>query len=660
MGETRKRHKNKGHKTKGHTAKEHKKKQFLCHIPIRAPVFNSSSNNHSQQIGDDFYNWVNSEWESKTKIPNFENDFGISEEVERCVFEKSKRILETFKESPKTDEEKMYQTLAESCLHSASQHTSVEYLKEILKGLYCIKSVDEVVTHFSVLNYSRFSSILNFQYHITADKSVELCIDSNVPGLPISYYHDKEKVEKYKTVLKKLGELLDVPNLEKIFPLERALVHISENLWSPEKHKCKATTLLHKFPGIPWETWFINSGLPNWKKMTVYYTSPRWIRKISKLLHEVPLHYWKTYLARCYILDAIHYLPPPFDELDFDFFGKHAQGQRIKIPQQELFVQIVHDYLQDSFSRLFWKEVGSEKLVVEVDRFAKQLVDAGVRRLESVEWLEPKTREKAIEKVKAMRLECVRPSQWAPFTPCILDSKNLLKNIFTLGQQNTQSLLHRIGKQYMYWEEGIYRVNAYYFNENNELMIPYGTVISPFYDSQFSSSWNYGALGSIIGHEMCHGFDEDGKDYNPQGLKKKWWTRKDNREYRKKAKQLIHLFNKEEVGKTHVNGKKTLSENIADLGGVGISLEALKHELEGLGEAEKLEAYRNFFIAYAVSWRTKVRQEKLETAVGVDPHAPAHLRVNCVVNQFDEWYEAFGIGENSRLYRKPKERIRIF
>jgi putative endopeptidase len=634
------------------------KKHFSCHIPIQVPVFNSSSK--TPLLGNDFYTWVNGDWLKDTKVPEFENDFGVSEEVERCVFEESRRILETFKRAPKTREQEMYKTLAESCLHSASQHTSVEYLKDILKSLVCVNDVDGVVKHLAFLNRGRFSSIFNFQYHITPEKIVELCLDSNSPGLPISYYHDKDKVKLYKETLEKLGKLCDVKGLETIYGMEKALVHLSENLWSPDKHKCKATTLLRKFPKFPWDIWFTQSGLTNWKDMTLYYTSPRWIRKISKLLYEIPVVYWRLYLARCYILDSIHYLPPPFDELDFDFFGRHTQGQRVKLPQRELFVQIVYDYLQDSFSRLFWEQVGDESLVNEVDAFGKTLLKAGAHRLKDVEWLQPSSREAAIEKIKAMRLECVVPGRWAPFTPCELDSKNLLKNIFILGEKNTQSLLDRIGKRYMYWEEGIYRVNAYYFNENNEMMIPYGTVINPFYSRSQPAAWNYGALGCIIGHEMCHGFDEDGKNYNAEGLKKKWWTRRDNQNYRKRVNQLVKLFNKQTVGEAHVNGKKTLSENIADLGGVGISLQALKEQLEGQSREKQLEAYRLFFIAYATSWRTKVRKERAETALGVDPHAPANLRVNLVVSQFDEWYDAFDIREDSELYREPGDRIRIF
>ncbi len=193
-------------------------------------------------------------------------------------------------------------------------------------------------------------------------------------------------------------------------------------------------------------------------------------------------------------------------------------------------------------------------------------------------------------------------------------------------------------------------------------MIPYGTVLSPFYSTEAPLGWNYGALGSLIGHEMCHGFDNDGKEYGINGKKQQWWTRKDNREYKKRAKLLDDLFSSQTVLGQPVNGKLTLDENIADLGGVGISLEALKRELTtNKASAEAcLEAYRNFFVAYAVSWRTKYRKEKLLYGLQVDKHAPAFLRVNLVVNQFQEWYDAFGIQEDSKLYVKPQDRIRIF
>jgi putative endopeptidase len=161
---------------------------------------------------------------------------------------------------------------------------------------------------------------------------------------------------------------------------------------------------------------------------------------------------------------------------------------------------------------------------------------------------------------------------------------------------------------------------------------------------------------------MCHGFDDDGKEFNANGEKKKWWTRGDKFRYKQKSKALIHLFDKQKIFHKHINGEKTLSENIADLGGVAVALEALKIDMEsrGVRGITDLQEYRDFFQAFAVSWRTLYRKEKLESSVDLDSHAPAFLRVNLVVSQFQEWYDAFRIDESSSMYIPPEKRIKIF
>jgi putative endopeptidase len=161
---------------------------------------------------------------------------------------------------------------------------------------------------------------------------------------------------------------------------------------------------------------------------------------------------------------------------------------------------------------------------------------------------------------------------------------------------------------------------------------------------------------------MCHGFDEDGKDYNERGEKKRWWTRADNSAYKKKTQEIISLFNKELVHGKHIRGNNTLSENIADLGGVEISLEALKtsQKERGISGEEVLHEFSVFFIAYATSWRTKYRDEKLDNMLDIDRHAPAFLRVNLVVSQIDEWYEAFHVDKSSKMFIDPEKRIVIF
>ena len=625
------------------------RQHLSCTIPIPAPVLNYSSVNK-----DDFYQSINEEWLTTVNIPAFENDFGVSEEVERCIYTKSVEILSN------TDN-LMLKELKASALNTRSQHVSVEYIKSILNSLGCIETPEDIIKHFSALAKSRILSIFNYQYNIGKNQKIDLRLDSNVPSLPISLYRYDHITKAYKHLLDKVGDLFEIDSLSQIYEFEKGLAFQMDSCWSPDDIKIKGGKLLAKFPQIPWAAWFENSGLP-WKQMNLYYNCPKWIRYLGKVLKEVPVDYWKLYLAKIYIFHALPYLPPPFNQLNYEFFDRLIQGQKVKTPQLEVFVNVVYRYTNDVFSELFWKEAGDPALIKPLEVFTKTLVRAAKKRISEADWLGRGSRLAAIEKINKMRIETVRPKAWEKPTQLTLDHKNFIKNIHELGAWNTNTLFSRIGKTYSFWEEGVYRVNAYYFNETNEIIIPYGTIIAPFYSLEASAAWNYGALGSIIGHEMCHGFDDDGKEYDADGERKNWWTRGDKFRYKQKSKALIDLFHKQTVYHKHINGNKTLSENIADLGGVAVSLEALKIDMEerGITGERQLQEYRDFFQAFAVSWRTLYRKEKLESSVDLDSHAPAFLRVNLVVSQFQEWYDAFGIDEKSAIYIPLEKRIKIF
>jgi putative endopeptidase len=623
---------------------------------ISTPTIHHVSDYLSSQheVKENFYEWVNGNWLKETKIPEFENDFGISEEVERVIAKESKRILEDILKDDKTEKKEsiFLKKLAESCLHSASQQRNVDFLKEVIQQLYCVRDVYDVVTHFAQLDSIRFPTYLQVNYTIDKDGILQYCLEPGVPSLPFYFYFSRDKLSKFREVLLELSKALGIEKyeMEKIIPTEKSLVLKSEEYYSDTKYFCRGSELVKKFPGIPWETFFQKRGILSWKKELFYYKSPRFIRFLGRMLKSIPLDTWKLLLMRAYTMASMKYLPPPFDELDHEFFGF---GKKIKTPQFELLINIVYDYCNDLFSSIFWKEKGDESFVKEMNSFTHSILNATKHRLLDVEWLNKKTREKAVKKIESMRVEVVKPKHFPKFKVFNLDDKCLLKNIFLLGKYNGDLILERKGKQYNFWEEGIYRVNAYYFNENNEIMIPFGTMLKPFYDSNKSVGWNYGALGSIIGHEICHAFDEDGRFYDEKGQKKKWWSSHDNRMYNKKSKELIELFSKEKVLEKHVNGERTLSENIADLAGVGISLQALKEYIQKNKIKNYKDYYRDFFIAFAVSWRTKYTDEKLEMSLELDRHAPAFLRVNLIVSQFEEWYEAFEL-------EKEKELIRIF
>jgi predicted metalloendopeptidase len=623
----------------------------FCYIPIPAPVSNYSSHDNLSP-GNDFYDFINTEWISTVHVPAFENDFGISEEVERCVFDKSVQILESTKEES---------LIALKDSFFKDRHTSVNYIHSVIKALECVNTIEDIVKHFSALAKSRVISIFNYQYHIKPDKKIHVRLDSNCPSLPISLYKYTHITHEYKILLDKAGNLFNIDNLSQIYEFEKTLAFKMDSLWNSDNVSIRGGKLVSKFPRFPWAQWFEVAGL-DWKSKTIYYNSPAWIRYLGKVLKEVPVDIWRLYLAKIYILHALPYLPAPYDDLDFEFFGRLIQGQREKFPQMEVYVNTVYKYMNPIYSKIFWESAGDQEIRGPVGKLAENLVKAAKKRIAAVDWLEKGSRVAAIEKIGRMGIKTVRPEIWGKVASVTLDPTNCIKNVYDLGSWNTHTMFSRLGKPYDFWEEGIYRVNAYYFNETNEIMIPYGTCISPFYSKHASAAWNYGALGTIIGHEMCHGFDEDGKDFNYLGEKKKWWSRGDLMRYNKKAKALISLFHKQTVYGKHINGIKTLSENIADLGGVAIALEALKMDMEArgvTGEATNAE-YREFFQSFATSWRTKYRPEKLKSSVDLDSHSPAFLRVNLVVSQLPEFYDAYGIGPEDAMYIPPSERISIF
>ena len=638
------------------TRPKHRRKtrrQFNCHIPIQVHVSTSS-----YKPKTDFYNWVNSAWAAKATIPSYQPAIGVSDELEECIAKKTLDLIQSDKTGPLHE---TLQTLAASTLHSRAQHTSVDFLRRLLAHLDCISTTDDVVRHLGTLAKSHIDSVLSITFIVLPSKKVNLCIQPDPASLSSSIYNDAAKLRSYSHLLSTVGEKLAVPDLEKVIPIEKNFTKALNELYDEMPPvKLSLPTLKRRWPRFPWDIWFTSAGLSSIK--SVYVRDMKFFKTMETQLHTMTLASWRLYLARIYILHSIRYLPPPFDTLHYEFFGRVLRGERIKMPQSRLLLYVATEYLAEPLSHLLWTSFGDERRVAALRTFTRRILESAKIRMQTVEWMHPTTREAAAAKMDAMRFEVGKPRAFAPFVRPDLDERCLLANIFELGRWNIAQGLTRIDKPFRFWEEGLFNVNAYYFNENNQIMIPYGTALSPFFDMDAPFGWNYGAIGCVIGHEICHGFDDDGKEYDPSGKYRRWWTKKDSRAYKRTTRKMIRLYDTTKVVGRSLNGEKTLSENIADNAGMGISLDALKQEIEerGLTGAERAAALRTFFIAYAVSWRTKTRPEKARTALLVDKHAPAETRVNLVVNQFDEFYEVFDVPEGSPMWRAPSARIRIF
>jgi putative endopeptidase len=632
--------------------------------------------------GDDFYKYVNQIWLQKAKIPPTRASFGVSEEIEKQIEDQTELLLKECVELSKLEKQsssyleqvqQMLGTLTTSVYSADETSENRKLFDSILSNIQGLNSKEEVgVVLGEFLRYKIRSVFTMYaQYENKNNTNYSYTIGTGGLGLDPSFYfkrslHRATSFALYKRMIARLEKKLEIPALHCVVKLERILAGVLLNVGSDTiEHKRTGAELENEFQYIPFESIFSSLGLSHWKQRIFFVESLRWLHTLNKLFHHLGLDYWKLLLSYEFILYALPWLPPEFSDISFGFYRKHLRGQQKKIDRKDQAIYVIQQYATPFFSRLYVEKVVDKKVKPQVKEMIEMILERGKERIQSIEWLEPQTREKAKEKIEKMRFIVGYPDQFQNHSIPRLSKTNLLENLLILGEEQTKMEIEKLGQpisQQKEWDDAVFVVNAYYYTQANEMVIPAGILQYPFYDESCSDAWNLGALGCILCHELTHAFDKEGKEYDPQGYQKKWWSPSDNRNYNKQTKSLVELYSKQKLHGLPVSGKKTLSENIADIGGMGLALDALHSMLDSkaLTGEEREKALQEFFVAYATSWRLKDNMKKRIQAVIMDKHAPPNLRVNLVVSQFEEWYTAFSIQEKDSLYIPPEKRIHIF
>ena len=656
-----------------------KQKQLPIHPTLPPPLQMSHLG-----PGTDFFRYINGNWIRKAQVPPYISSYGISEEVEELIASKINLILQTCirkskepLQSKHSDLEK-YQhgigLVAQSALHRGEQKHSVATVKKIVRNFDCLRTPEDIGASMGELAKYKIKGLFWIYGEYQTSKNTEYQINLGIGsvGLPDSSYYSGTGPGKTRTLihyaklLDELGEKFEIPNLRDSINIEKELSKMIHESVSDDKYETTGSALVKNFPDIPWGAFFESLGLEDWKTKTIFVDSKTWVNYVQELFRKMSLESWKLIFSLEVILHSIQYLPPPFDDLHFGFFRKELRGQSSKMPQDRLTINAIGDWMTPFLSRLYVENYISENLKKKAYSFAKEIQHSAYERMDQVDWLSSKSRDAAKEKIDKMRMTIAYPDSFRSLKMPHLQNHNFIENLFSLGSWRTEVEFNRLGelrKKQKDWDESVFAVNAYYFPTGNEIVVPSGSLEWPFYDETDQLlGFNYGGLGAILGHEMTHGFDEDGKEYDPDGIRKRWWSQADINAYVKKSEELIALFNKQKILGHRVNGSLTLSENIADLGGLAIALDALRVHLEKekRTDQEKKEAYKQFFTAFAISWRIKEKKTKILQGLFVDRHAPAFLRVNLIVSQFQEWYDAFDIKEKDPMYIAPEKRIRIF
>jgi len=640
---------------------------------ISIPEFNNKIN-----PGDNFYLHINDKWLEKTEIPKDTSSYSVNEEIEDVIEKDLYNIIDKCYNSVKRGEkansfEETIGKFALSSLRESVQKNSITALKKNIETLNCIRSIEDIGDSLGYFCKNNIDTILSTYLQLERtkhDKSIyTLYISSSNLGLPDISYYNASAPGKMKTLISYIQMVKDVCKLLKIDDISDVIS--LESFYSAHINKLEdANSILIKghelqkiFQIFPWNNFFTSYGIDNWKNKSYRIQSKKYFDILQKSFIDVPLEQFKKLFKLHLILNTLLILPKPYNNLYFEFYQNKLKGQKEKYSQKFLTLHLIQMHLPIPLSILYKKEFLEISLKRDATKFIEKIRSSALKQIASNTWLQESTKKTAIEKVKNMTLSIGWPTKYYELNLPILQTDNLLENIYLLSAASTAKDIKLLNTESIpgaTWEEPAFMVNAFYYNEINEFVIPAGSLQYPFYSDTSSIGWNYGGLGAVIGHEMVHAFDENGRNYNEHGLFKQWWCSIDNRRYSVLIKKLEELYSSSRIYGNHLDGDRTVSENLADLGGLSIALGALKDELKGVSEKERIHEIRQFFISYAVSWRTKEEKKKVLQSLIIDKHSPPEFRVNNIVNQFDEWYEVFNVEVGNKMFVDTTQRIRVF
>jgi putative endopeptidase len=391
---------------------------------------------------------------------------------------------------------------------------------------------------------------------------------------------------------------------------------------------------------------------------------PNYYAGLSKLLASQPIDAWKTKLKFEYISSNAGLLSKDFADANFEF-DKVFSGQKKDSNRWKKMVSRVDRGLGDLLGQLYVKQYFNETAKQRMDELVNNLQKAFEGRIQKLDWMSDSTKQMATTKLHTFLKKIGYPSKWKSFDDVSIDKTNFFANAKSVQMHGQKEMLDKFGKPVdrMDWGMSAPTVNAYYNPTNNEIVFPAGILQFPFFDAGADDAINYGSIGMVIGHEMTHGFDDQGSQYDDKGNMKNWWKKEDGEKFKSKTGGVVKQYNNFTVlNDLHVNGELTLGENLADIGGLAIAYDAFKLTKQGQ-DTTKIDGFtpdQRFFLGYAQVWRLKNRDEILRTRINTDPHSPEMFRINGPAFNFDPFYAAFNIKEDAKMYIKPADRAKIW
>ncbi|MEI6947968.1 M13 family metallopeptidase [Paraflavisolibacter sp. H34] len=397
---------------------------------------------------------------------------------------------------------------------------------------------------------------------------------------------------------------------------------------------------------------------------SVVVNNPSFFKSADLLLTALPLQDWKAYVKWSLLNDLAPYLSSDFVKQDFSF-TRVLTGQKEQSPRWQRISGLIDRQLGDLIGQLYVARHFKPEAKARMQELVTNLQTTFAARIQRLDWMSDETKARALEKLNAFTKKIGYPDKWKDYGAITIRKDDFLGNIRRANAWAYDDMVNRFGKPVdkSRWSMTPPTINAYYSPVNNEIVFPAGILQFPFFDFGASDAVNYGGIGAVIGHEMTHGFDDNGSQYAADGNLKNWWTPADAAQFKAKADKVVEQYNAYTVQDTlHVNGRLTLGENLADLGGLSIAYEAFTHTKQFKG-GKKIDGFtpaQQFFLSWAQVWRTNITPQAEAQLILTDPHSPGVHRANGPLNNIDAWYEAFNVQPGDKMYKAPEQRIKIW
>jgi putative endopeptidase len=417
-------------------------------------------------------------------------------------------------------------------------------------------------------------------------------------------------------------------------------------------------------PSIKWEDMMKNLNITG-KYDYLVLGQPEFMKELQKQITGNSIDDWKIYLKWNVLNLAGNVLSSDFVNEDFNFNNKILGGQKEIQTRWKRMAQMTDMLVGDALGKLYVAKYFPPEAKKKADELVSNLISVYNDRIQKLDWMSDETKKKATEKLNSITRKIGYPDKWKDYAGVEISRNSFFDNILSATKWNYDYLISQVGKPVDRTQWGMTppTVNAYYNPSNNEIVFPAGILQPPFFNADADDAVNYGAIGAVIGHEMTHGFDDEGRNFDAKGNLLSWWTSEDSAKFVGKADRIVSQFNSYKVLDTlHVNGKLTLGENIADLGGLTIAFNAFKKTKQGSGndKIDGLTPDQRFFLGFATIWAGDMRPEMQAQRIITDPHSPALYRVNGTLSNIPEFYAAFGLKEGDNLYRSESDRAKIW